>query len=95
MRYYIWDKQAGGLVRNTAPQSFDSFEDARRHIERSPREEWPRFSVFPTPQRFLIPVQPGVVLSLVTARSYGPPRRGGVRPRRWNRVEIRRHFWST
>jgi hypothetical protein len=52
MRYYIWDKQAGGLVRNTAPQSFDSFEDARRHIERSPREEWPRFSVFPDPSTF-------------------------------------------
>jgi hypothetical protein len=52
MRYYIWDSQAGDLVRNTAPQSFASFDDARTHIERSPKEEWPRFSIFPDPDAF-------------------------------------------
>jgi hypothetical protein len=49
MTWYIWDKQEGDLVRNTSPQAFASRDDAQRHIERSKREEWPRYVIFPDP----------------------------------------------
>jgi len=49
MTYYIWNKQEGDLVRNTAPQTFASREDAQQWIERSNRAEWPRYVIIPDP----------------------------------------------